>query len=74
MNSRTLQNLQHIIGGIYSILLMLTAAFAGMAISNTLSTWVPITVGVVTFLMSRVSSEISYQTNKALLKETHHEK
>ncbi len=74
MNSRTLQNLQHIIGGIYSILLMLTATFAGMAISNTLSKWVPITVGVITFLMSRISSEINYQVNKALLKETHYER
>ena len=69
MNSRTLQNLQHLIGGVYSILLMLTAAFAGMAISKTLDVSVPITVGVVTFLVSRVSSELTYQTNKALLKE-----
>lgn len=73
MNSRTLQNLQHLIGGIYSILLMLTAAFAGMAVGKTIEWWVPLIVGIVTFLISRISSEITYQTNKALLKETHHE-
>ena len=69
MNSRTLQNFQHLIGGVYSILLMLTAAFAGMAVSKTLDISVPITVGVITFLMSRISSELTYQTNKALFKE-----
>lgn len=74
MNSRALQNLQHLIGGVYSILLMLTAAFAGMAVSRSLEWWVPVIVGIVTFFMSRVSSEITYQTNKALLEETHHEK
>ncbi len=69
MNSRTLQNFQHIIGGVYSILLMLTAAFAGMAVSKTLDVSVPITVGTITFLISRVSSEITYQTNKDLFNE-----
>lgn len=74
MNSRALQNLQHLIGGVYSILLMLTAAFAGMAVSRSLDWWVPVIVGIVTFLMSRISSEITYQTNKALLEEMRHEK
>jgi len=69
MNSRILQNLQHVVGGIYSILLMLTATFAGMAVSKTLDISVPIIVGTITFFISRISSELTYQINKALLKE-----
>lgn len=68
-DSRKLQNIQHAIGGMYSILLMLTGTFSGMAVSGTVAWYVPTIIAIVTFILSRISSEISFQTNIKLFEE-----
>ena len=69
MNSRELQNCQHVVGGIASLLIQITSVLAGMAIGNALPWYIPIVVGVTTFILIRLSSEITYRTNAALFQE-----
>ena len=69
MNSRQLQNWQHVIGGSASLLTQLTGVFAGMALGKILPWYVPVLVGATTFILIRLSSEITYRTNTALFKE-----
>lgn len=67
--SRKLQNLQHVCGGTYQILLMLTGTFSGMAVSGTVPWYIPTGIAVITFILSRLSSEISYKTSISMFKE-----
>jgi len=62
--SRKLQNLQHFVGGIHSILLVLVGVCFGKD-----NIPLGIIVGGFTFLVSRISSEISYQTSINVVKE-----
>ncbi len=63
-SSRKLQNAQHLTGGIYNIFLMLIGLFFGKG---------DVTMGIVmtilTIIVSRISSEISYQTSIRVIKE-----
>lgn len=63
-SARDYQNIQHLIGGLYNILLMITGALFGRG------DWVVgIILGVITFIINRLSSEIAYQIQLRLIKE-----
>ena len=68
-NSRELQNLQHIVGGTYNILLVLVGVFFGKD-----NIALGIVLSCLTFLVSRFSSEISYQTSIKVVKENSYHK
>jgi len=68
-NSRELQNLQHIVGGTYNILLVLVGVFFGKD-----NIALGILLSCLTFLVSRFSSEISYQTSIKVVKENSYHK
>jgi len=63
-NSRQLQNIQHIVGGAHNILLVLIGVSFGKD-----NTSLGIIIAALTFLVSRLSSEISYQTSIKVIKE-----
>lgn len=63
-NSRYLQNPQHLVGGAHNILLVLVGVYFGKN-----NTSVGVFLAVLTFIASRLSSEISYQTSISLMKE-----
>lgn len=63
-SSRKLQNVQHLTGGIYNICLMLIGLFFGKG-DNTMG----IVMTILTIIVSRISSEISYQTSIRVIKE-----
>jgi hypothetical protein len=63
-NSRTLQNCQHLVGGINNILLVLVGVYFGKD-----NTSVGVAVAGLTFLVSRMSSEISYRTQIKVIEE-----
>lgn len=63
-NSRKLQNAQHLTGGIYNVLLMMIGLFFGKG-----DTTMGIVMTVLTIIVSRISSEISYQTSIRVIKE-----
>lgn len=70
--SRRYQNYQHLVSGTYTISLMLTGTFSGMAISRTLPWYIPVMTGTLTWILTRISSEITYKTNVALFEEHSH--
>ena len=63
-NSRELQNIQHVVGGTHNILLVLVGVYFGKD-----NTTLGIIIAVLTFLVSRLSSEISYQIGIKVVKE-----
>jgi len=63
-NSRTLQNLQHLVGGVHNILLVLLGVYFG---KDNIS--LGLIIAGFTFLASRMSSEISYQTSIKVVEE-----
>jgi len=63
-NSRTLQNLQHLVGGLHNILLVLVGVYFGKD-----NTSLGLIIAGFTFLVSRMSSEISYQTSIKVIEE-----
>lgn len=63
-SSRKLQNVQHLTGGIYNILLMMVGLFFGKG-----DTIMGIIMTILTIIVSRISSEISYQTSIKVIKE-----
>lgn len=63
-NSRTLQNLQHLVGGVHNILLVLLGVYFG---KDNIS--LGLIIAGFTFLVSRMSSEISYQTSIKVVEE-----
>jgi len=63
-NSRTLQNLQHLVGGVHNILLVLLGVYFG---KDNIS--LGLIIAGFTFLVSRMSSEISYQTSIKVIEE-----
>ena len=66
-NSRELQNIQHIVGGTHNILLVLVGVYFGKD-----NTTLGILIAFLTFFVSRLSSEISYQTSIKVVKEYSH--
>ncbi|NJD52432.1 MAG: hypothetical protein FIB07_06135 [Candidatus Methanoperedens sp.] len=63
-NSRELQNIQHLVGGTHNILLVLVGVYFGKD-----DTTLGIVMAFLTFLVSRLSSEISYQTSIKVVEE-----
>ncbi|CAG0995427.1 MAG: hypothetical protein MPEBLZ_02338 [Candidatus Methanoperedens nitroreducens] len=63
-NSRELQNIQHFVGGTHNILLVLVGVYFGKD-----DTTLGIIIALLTFLVSRLSSEISYQTSIKVVEE-----
>ena len=63
-DSRGLQNIQHIVGGTYNILLVLVGVSFGKD-----NTSLGIVMAVLTFIVSRLSSEISFQTSMKVVRE-----
>jgi hypothetical protein len=63
-NSRGLQNIQHIVGGTYNILLVLVGVSFGKN-----DTSLGIVMAVLTFIVARLSSEISFQTSIKVVRE-----
>ncbi len=63
-NSRFWQNIQHVTGGIYSIVLILTGVMAGKG-----ELWATVLFGTTTFVLARISSEVDYQKIQAIIKE-----
>jgi len=63
-SSREWQYYQHLVGGSYSILLMITGVSFGKG------DWaVAIVLAILTFITNRSSSEITYQIQKKLFEE-----
>jgi len=63
-NSRNWQNVQHVVGGLYNILLMLTGVSFGRGDWTT-----SFILGCLTFIINRSSSEITYRIQKKLFEE-----
>ncbi len=63
-DSRGLQNIQHIIGGTYNILLVLVGVSFGKD-----DTSLGIVMAILTFIVARLSSEISFQTSIKVVRE-----
>ncbi|MBU3966945.1 MAG: hypothetical protein KKG76_06195 [Euryarchaeota archaeon] len=63
-NSRTLQNLQHLVGGLHNILLVLVGVYFGKD-----NTSLGLVAAGLAFLVSRMSSEISFQTSIKVVQE-----
>lgn len=62
--SRDYQNLQHFCGGLHNIFLVSTGAFFGRG------DWeIGVVLSILTFIVNRLSSEITYQTQSRLFKE-----
>ncbi len=62
--SRGWQNIQHVVGGLYNILLMLTGVSFGKG------EWVTsFILGCLTFTVNRTSSEITYRTQTCFFAE-----
>lgn len=63
-SSRTMQNVQHIVGGIYQIMLITVGVLFGKG------DWTSgVILGFFTFLLSRLSSEITYQVQIRVIRE-----
>ena len=63
-SSREWQNIQHFVGGLYNILLMITGVTFGKG-----DWFLSLIMGILTFTVNRISSEISYQTQKRFFAE-----
>jgi len=63
-DSRGLQNIQHIVGGTYNILLVLVGVSFGKD-----NTSLGIVMAILTFIVARLSSEISFQTSIKVVRE-----
>lgn len=69
MKSRNLQNVNHIIGGLRDVLLILVGVLFAQ------SEWIyGVITAVIIFLTTRVSSEIFYRILKQVEKESHNDK
>jgi len=68
-SSRGMQNIQHFVSGIMQILNYSTAGLAGVTMVGQSPWWLFITVAGITFILNRISSEISYQTSSRLFME-----
>ncbi len=66
-NSRTLQNLQHLVGGLHNILLVLVGVYFGKD-----NTSLGLIIAGFAFFVSRMSSEISYRTSIKVIEEYSH--
>ena len=62
--SRGWQFLQHFVGGLYTILLLITGVYIGKE-----ELWIGGILAALTFVVNRASSEISYQTQLRLFAE-----
>jgi hypothetical protein len=63
-NSRGLKNIQHLVGGTYNLLLVLVGVSFGKD-----DTSLGIVMAVLTFIVARLSSEISYRTSIEVVRE-----
>lgn len=62
-NSRQLQNCQHSVGGLYGVLLIATGSFL------TRDFWIGVGLGILSMIIQRFSSEISYRTQFKIQEE-----
>lgn len=65
-SSRIYQNLLHITGAFYQISLVLMGMFFGKD-----EGYLGITFGIISFISSRLSSELQYKVQQALIEERH---
>jgi len=63
-SSREWQYYQHLVGGSYNILLMMTGVSFGQG-----EWWKAMLLGLLTFIANRSSSEITYRIQKKLFEE-----
>ncbi len=68
-SSRGWQSLQHIVSGTMQIFNYSVAGLAAGFALGKIDWWLFAGVGIVTFILNRLSSEISFQTSKSLFKE-----
>lgn len=61
--SRQLQNYQHSVGGLYGILLIATGSFLVKDF------WIGVGIGILSMIVQRISSEISYRTQFKIQEE-----
>ena len=65
LSSRKLQNLQHLVGGLNSLLLFLSGYYVGS------TQWIKTIITIASyFILSRLSSEIFYRILKEVQKES----
>lgn len=69
MNSRSLQNIQHIISGVNSFVSPSNAGIFALFAIGKVSLFYPLITFAITFVLTRLSSELQYQTTKKLLEE-----
>lgn len=62
-SSRQLQNYQHRVGGLYGVLLISTGSFL------TRDFWIGVGLGILSMIIQRFSSEISYRTQFKIQEE-----
>ena len=68
LNSRQLQNIQHIFGGLNSLILLLSGVSIGQ------SKWIQSGIMIVSyFILNRISSEIFYRILKEVERESHND-
>lgn len=60
---------QHVVGGLSTILNQTTGVFAGMALARVIPLYIPVLCGIITWCCTRISSQITYETSKAMFKE-----
>jgi hypothetical protein len=67
--SRGWQMLQHFVSGMMQIMNYVTAGTAGITVMGTFPVWAFGMIALATFILNRISSEISYQTSSKLFEE-----
>jgi len=67
--SKKLQLIKHITGATYQLFLILAATFAGTSATGKTSYWLVIITGSISIILQRISSQIDYWQNKAIIRE-----
>ena len=68
-SSRYTQHCQHIISGIKECITPIVAGTAALYATGNTSFWIMVIPFTVTFILGRLSSEISYQTSIRIIQE-----
>lgn len=68
-SSKKLQILKHITGGTYQLFLLIAASFSGTWAAGVTPWWYIAVTGGIGILLSRISSQLDYWQNKAIIKE-----
>ena len=68
-SARAYQNLQHITSGLQQCIVPVVAATSALYATGKIPMWVAAIPFILTFILGRMASEISYQTSQKMFEE-----